>query len=507
VISQLGIGILLGLTVLVLGPPLLQPTRFGMWLANAYAAIAMQTLGRPSISVGANTDLSLRKRSFDDTYDAETLTIGGEEKKITMTSGTTLRWGNRSFTFVEEKFGSTFDLRDVAFGRAFMELVRDGSFAYDEYLRDDDGKIIGVRGYVRAFLEPAEGPYKMDLGESVRPMIDGNEDATAWNRVYEGVRRMFIPYQDAMPVMKLALPGVMLFAGVMGGYYLFGPGQLPGGTATRTVGVGAGSVLPWLSWGGSDGDDSSHAALDWFREWRGVLGAGLMVAGGLLFAFQAAPATTAIVVVGVAGTVVASALGSASVISLLPARLSEPFAEAWMTVGLKGVDDPIITQDDNNCIRVDDGDDDGPRYRLCKSFVGFDLDVSPAAFGRAGATGKELAKFEAAMTDGGEADLPADLVATKQITNADHTGLVPNVDPMADSWSERRQKTFVRTDRWLSRFTDAATGKICERAQQEATKEFADGKPEISDRRLIMLSIGAGVGGLLGSFVLWGLLL
>ena len=57
--------------------------------------------------------------------------------------------------------------------------------------------------------------------------------------------------------------------------------------------------------------------------------------------------------------------------------------------------------------------------------------------------------------------------------------------------------TFVRTDKWLARFKDAATGDTVDTAMQEAIKEFAAGDPELSDGWLMKLSailFGAGFG-------------
>jgi hypothetical protein len=73
--------------------------------------------------------------------------------------------------------------------------------------------------------------------------------------------------------------------------------------------------------------------------------------------------------------------------------------------------------------------------------------------------------------------------------------------------SETRSGTYVRTDKWMSRMADAATGKISERAQLEATKEFADGDSSFSDERLMYLSIGASILGFVGGAGLWAVLL
>jgi len=100
--------------------------------------------------------------------------------------------------------------------------------------------------------------------------------------------------------------------------------------------------------------------------------------------------------------------------------------------------------------------------------------------------------------------LPPEHEPTGRVTNAGHTGFLPTPDVDDRAFMRR---TYVRTDRWLARFADAATGTMCERAQQEATKEFADGSPQFTDRQLMYLSIGGGVAGFLAGVLLWGLLL
>ncbi len=56
--------------------------------------------------------------------------------------------------------------------------------------------------------------------------------------------------------------------------------------------------------------------------------------------------------------------------------------------------------------------------------------------------------------------------------------------------------TYVRTDSWLSRFSDAATGDDLDTAEEEAKNEFAAGDPKYDDGTLMKWSgIAAGAGG------------
>lgn len=534
-LTQVSLGVLLGLLALLLSAPASKPTRFASWIGNAFGAVAMQTLDRPAISWSTTAMPTLRKRAFDSEANHEYIVIDGDRKPLRSVRETTLRWGKRPFTFIDEKKGVTFDLRDVAFGRAYVERKRDSDFSFAAYRteRDETGseRVVGVDTYVRAFLEAAPGPYAMDMAASVRPMIDGGEDAGAYDRVWEGTKRMFLPYQDSTGILKLALPLIAFGAALFGGYYLFGPGRLPG-SPVRTVGVGAGVTVPLL-FGSDDGDDENAAEDDdgagggqeadesdtprrrdrlgaWLREWWAVLLAGGGVMAAIAAGLRFAPTTTLFILGGAGGVIVGVPLLSAAVISAAPASLAEPVAEGWAILAFTAFDDPVVEQLTDRGIHIREGEGEGPRYRFCKTYVGFDLDRAPEAFGRAGETGEALEEPEYrsdARADGGADIIPNDCVPTSKVTSGGHEGLIPTFDADDPDDVERRESTFVRTDRWLARFADVATGVRTKHAQQAATKEFADGSPDFSDRQIMLLSLGAAFAGIGISVGVWGLLL
>jgi hypothetical protein len=511
-LTQLSLGVLLGLLGLLLAPPLSKPTRFATWIGNTCGSVAMQSLDRPAISWSTTATPTLRKRAFDSEANHEYIVIDGDRKPLRSVRETTLRWGKRPFTFVDERIGVTFDLRDVAFGRAYVEHKRDSDFSFAAYQteRDEDGgdRVVGVNTYVRAFVEAASGPYPMDLAASVRPMVDGGEDAGAYDRVWEGTKRMFLPYQKSTGILKLALPLIAFGAALFGGYYLFGPGRLPG-SPVRTVGVGAGAVLPWAI-SGADGPGRRQRLAAWLRDWWAVLLAGGVVVAVVAVGLRFAPAATVAVLGGALAVIVGVPLGSAVVISAAPASIAEPVAEGWAILAFTAFADPVVEQLNDRGMRIREGEDSGPRYRFCKTYVGFDLDASPEAFGRAGETGKALEGSQYrgdARADGGEGIIPEDCVPTHKVTSGGHRGLIPTFDAADKRDRARRQSTFVRTDRWLARFAGVATGERVKHAQQAATKEFADGSPDFSDRQIMLLSLGAALAGIGISVGVWGVLL
>jgi hypothetical protein len=512
-----GAGALLGVVILLMAPSLAAQTRFNEWAGNAYATIAMQTLRRPAIAVSENTEFSLRRRLYDADYRAEKVDDGSDTTAyIAKISDTVQRWGQRPFTFVDEKFGITFDLRDVAVGRQVVEYDRDGEMVVSD-------RPNSYTTLVRAFIELRERKaLKMDLGESVHPITDGSEDAHAWDRVYEAVKRMFLPYQDPVGVLKLALPMLAVVGGFLAGFYFFGPGRLPGESGTsQPIGVGATLLLLAAGGGRGDGDDESDQppsrterliqrvrAVE-SRTWK-QLGLSVAIAAAVVTPLVIFQLAFVVFVAAAVGVVVLLPLMSSTLLSVLPATLAESIAETWMTLGLKAFDDPIIRQTETSEFGINEATtlqpefrDTGQRYRFCKSYVGFTCDVTPDTFGPAGVHGTKIGEYRPTdvITDGGDL-APDGYEPTSKISNGGHNGFVPTFEAV-DSY--RRQATFVRSDRWLARFRDAATGKMAERAQQEATKEFAGGEPPFSDRQIMLFSLAGLAGGMIFSFILWGL--
>jgi len=510
-IQLIGFAVMTGFLLLLITPALLGSLGTGPAgrVGNIYAAIAMQTLNRASISVSPNADFTLRRRGYDPDYSADWVDVDGQKKRITKISNSVHRWGSRPFTFVDEYLGVSFDLRDVLVASVEHEHKLDGDMTAVEYQYEEgengDPVLVGANSYVRALLNVGheQRALSMDLSQSVNAITDGAEDASMWDRVYEGVKRMFLPYQQSTGFMKLLLPVIGLVGSLFAGFYLFGPGVLPGATGGgRALPVGSTLLLLLTP------TDVRERARD---NWKAIVASVALLLVVIMAALLGILSMLLVFAVVVVLTVVLLPLGSATVISALPAKLAEPIAEAWMTLGLKAFEDPIIRQTKDAKFRVDEADElgldeSGDRYRMCKAWVGFTCDVDPDAFGSAAVKGSQIYRYRSSSelaTDGGEM-LPDGFEPTDAITNADHMGFIPTHDELQSS-PEKKKATWVRSDRWLRRFANASTGKIAERAQQEATKEFADGAAQFSDRAIIVMTMVATVFGLGSSVLLWGL--
>jgi hypothetical protein len=228
-------------------------------------------------------------------------------------------------------------------------------------------------------------------------------------------------------------------------------------------------------------------------------------------------AATSVAVVG------AVWIGSTAIISSFPRALRDPIGNLWLTLALNGMDEPIVYQTESNEIELREReavglDGSGPRYRLGNNLVGFACARTVATFDDSGIRGSQVGDLRDTqvrdvsdsdivdvVSDGGNvSSLPDGLEPTVDIQNGDNWGAVPSIDYMD---ADKRSGTYVRTDKWMSRMADAATGKISERAQLEATKEFADGESGFSDQQLMYLSLGAAIVGFIGGAGLWAVIL
>jgi len=540
-LAWISAGVLFGVVLLLLVPPLVNALDWlpgASSIGNAYVSVAMRTLSQPAISVSNTTSFSLRKRGYDSTYDAETISSGGQSMKLKQIPKSVVRWGGRPFTFVDETFGVCFDLRDVAVGRREHELRQDGQMTFENRIYGQQDNVLDAYTFVRGFfdLDAGHQTLDMDLDDSLHPIVDGSEDAGQWERVREGVRRMFLS-NSKLGLIRIAMPFLGFVAGMMAAFYLFGPGQMPGGGSSVSVGA----LLPFALGGGDDGDDDEddESRIDFEElaatasQWLRQAGESAKAAGGATVSFlQSVSATTykrlaaalvvvvaVVVAVLVAGVVPVAVLGiTAGVVAvgvplasgvvggILPRMLCEPIAETWTNIGLMAFDDPIISQEAEQVVVVEAEEtdsDSGERYRMCKQWVGFALHVDADAMGHAGNDRVDLSDYRGtgALPDGGDMQLPTGWEPTEVITRADHNGLVPTTSE-ADS-----STVYIRSDLWLSQTADVATGAIAARSHRESLKEFADGRGFWTDGRIMQLFIGLGILGLAFGFMIWGLLI
>ncbi|UIP01739.1 hypothetical protein Hbl1158_16930 (plasmid) [Halobaculum sp. CBA1158] len=491
------LGLAFGVAGLAVFPMLAKHTPVASSVGNAYVNFASWALQRPAIGVGKNGELSLRQLSFDAVYEQETISVDDVEKKITRTAKNVHRFGKTPFTFVDEEYGVTFDLRDVAFGEKEHRHRDDGEMVYTDMAFDDEGMPTRIAHYVRGVIEFGERPaVSMDLDESIRPIVDGSEKADWFDYMWEAVRRMYIDRQREVGVLKLSLPFIIFGVMFALGFYVLGPGNMPGsGASGGSSPITVGSLL-LLSM------PTSAEEISWKQAGGAVaalIGFGLVA----LVAVVAGPAT--LVIFGVTLGVGASIM---PILTALTGAIGRggSLGELIIWWGLSAFDDPVLDLTENGQYRFVEADELGlesvPTTMFCKTLVGFSPEVSPGAFGHAGLTSVELGNLlpANAMTDGGASVVPHEFATTSRISNAGHDSFVPRNDRIDDG------ATYVRTDHWLARFADAATGDAIDKAESEATKEFAAGDPQWSDGDLMKYSAVAGAVGI-GFWVVIGVVL
>lgn len=487
-------------------PATLKSTRYGTKIANAYARFTMFALRRPGLSFGKHADLTLRQLSYDDVFDAEEIESGGVARKVRRTAENVHRFGSTPFALIDEVYGVTFDLRDMAVAEREHRHREDGQMVRTFAKFNNEGEATRVENFCRGFFEFEKRPgLSLDIDDSVRRIVDGSERAHWHERMDEAVRRMFIDRQEGLPFLKLLVPAISLGIGLLLGFYVLGPGQLPGGdTGASPIDVGAMFAVSLSGFGGwarsqlarvrdglSGGGGSSGGLVPWRR--LGKTLAGLAILAGLAFAASA---------IGLfwSGVIGGSFLAGYAVLPLLLLLLGAlgvgaGLGDLMLMAGLMGIREPVLdlTEDDQyRFVEADDlGLEDPPKAKLAWTLIGLSPEVSPEAFGHAGYDAADVEEIrDQIATDGGrDADdvLPKGYESTREITKANHSAFVPS-DPDPST-------TYVRADMWLARFRDAATGTSLDTAEKEARKEYAAGDPDLSDQRLMGYSALAAAGG------------
>jgi hypothetical protein len=476
-IFDIALGAAVAIAVVLVSPMASKVLDLGEQTANLMTTLAILAIDRPAIVVGATGKLSLERMEVD--TQAQAATIG--ELKIKPLGDTLLRWGSRKFAFVDEVFGVTFDLRDVLVGAQAVEADMDGKLSVSKkFMWQTAGQHTLTEDFVNLALPVGQGVQAVDLNldRTLRPVIDGSEDARAFERVWEGVRRMFLEHGEGLPVLKLMAPVFGFIAGGAAAFYLFGPGAMPF-SDNRIVSIGLSIPALWVG------------AISRTRLKRFAALLVTMSIVGLLVWYL--PYT----VVGILGTVVLGLFVVIGLGPLLPMGITGPIAELLLRLGLLALDDPALLQDDGRMQWID-ADVEGPRYRLAKTFVTFAVRVDESTFGKAGMRGGQLQRYRSTESVEG---LPDDL----QLATVEKGG-VRSVVPTRQAVSDHAGDIWIRTDRWLRRFADAATGRLVEIAQREATKEFGAGDHDVDDDAIMMRSLAASIGGFAISTVIWVML-
>jgi hypothetical protein len=498
-ISAIVFGLVAGIILSLFLPTLLARTRLASWAGNAWFAFAAKAMKRPAVSVGNRGSPSLRQLSFDSTYEQETVEVGEVEKKITRTAGAVHRVGATPFAFFDERFGVIFDLRDLLVGRLEHELREDGEIVKTHTEFGEDGEPTLTEHYWRGFLEIEERPgLDLDVESSVRPITDGSEEADWWSHVYEAVRRMYILRQEEVSVLKMIIPFAVGGAALFVGYYVFGPGPMPGtggGTSAPDAvsvgwliltGAGGGALgkarrilaavkeqMPWVAIAKTIGLTAAIALAGLLSVAAGPFNA-VLFWGSLLIGFGILPLIT--LIMGAAG-------------------YGGPLAELFLWGGIQAFDEPILNLTSDDRYRFVEADalglEDHPRVRIAKSWIGLSCDVNPDAFGRAGYAASDVADYQPPKEftpDGGSSVIPRGYTPAEGMRKAGKDAFVPR--------SLSPDTTYVRLDAWLRRFKDAATGHGVDTADREATKDFAAGDPKWSDEKIMSMSVKAAIAGL-----------
>lgn len=464
-------------------------------LARKFVAIGLVAAHKPVLTVNTSSELTLKRRSYDEELDGETVTFGGLMSSITRRlqdpRNRLHRFFGVRFAFVEEWSGLVFDPRDADAGHEAMQHQEAGTL----HVRGEprDGRL---PQYIRGVFDTPAGPRGVNLG-SVVHLIGGSADSQAVTWLQEMYKTSQEPRTESLSTWQLLAPvlallGVLLFGAFMGG----------GGG-----GGGGGSSLPAMPVGGSlfilAAPAGALATLAAYRT-QIVVGIGTLLATlfvlGLVSVFPLGVAIPAIL------SLVAGVLFLPTIAWFLGKSLGAlglGLATLYFILGLKfAYDDPVIYLRENDeydlveWAEVEDEASSTPTwYRFAKTWIGVAYENTDDAWPGKGAvlSADKVESYADETAEDGDLVPPGTAVAPT-MQSGGHTGFVPT--------KQRSSEVYLQTRHALAWFRDVGRGGLLLRALKQAKEDHFGGNEDLG-KRLQYMTIGFVVLGLFVDFLVF----
>jgi len=487
-------------------------------IGRKYLTIFLVSVAKPVLTINPSNELTLKRRSYDETLDCEKIAFGGLMSSITRRlrdPGDRLHrfYGGVRFAFVDELSGVVFDARDADVGRSAWEHREAGTLST---VKSSTGEHHSI--YIRSVFELPEGVRGVSL-QRVWHLLGGSANSQYIDWLIEMYEESQDPRSEQLTTMQMLAPvaalGTILVIGAliadMGG----GGG---GGGSSGGGGTIIGLLLLWAI-------PNTETLRDWVRErWQYLaavgsalaaivgtyIGAGVSAAGVVVAMLAVATLVGAIIhtwkpvyrayltafglVVMVGGFV----LGLLSVFSItgtltllvvltlgflfLPALawfggrslggLGVLLGKLYAILGFFGFSEPVIYLTERNRYEVVDAaavdiDPEPDWYRFAKTWVGVSYENAPGVWpGRESAIGPDtLEKF---LQDGDTA--PDELPHGTTLANMScggHQGFAPK--------RTAPDSVYVKSGHALSWFREVGRGRLLVRALKQAKEDHFGG--------------------------------
>lgn len=500
-IGSLLLGMLLGPLAVAFLIRLLSPET-GRKLGDWAVGLGLKSVWRPALTFNAASELTLKRRRYDEDHDEQKISFGGLLSSVERTlfdpQDRLHSLFGTPFGFVDERFGVIFDTRDASVGRALSDAQDRG--IYETRVERGQSLVESVLG-VFTFRGETDG---VDLND-VWVLIGGSFDSQLVRKIHEYYQKGQAAKTETTALRQLLVPaGVLLGVILMG---MFASGQGGGGTpvSTNETTIDVGMAL-LASAGASRFSRRDKVALG------GVTIAALLSAGGAFLLFPAITTVLgiplplgiwALIMIGIGMTIlpfVASFFGR----SLGP--LGMVLGKLFITIGLLGYSRPVITLVEEGRYELreyDDHDwDHEPKwYRFAMTRLGAghandvetwgdDVTESQARVEQMGNSDNDIA------VDGGEPATPARHSPTELIAHEDIVGYVP--DDVEDD------ATYVRTDLTTGFFLEAGQNRrLMEAALQSAKEQYGGGQKPVGDKWILGSTLVAAAMGLVFDWVVF----
>lgn len=467
----------------------------GQSVARWAVRLGLKAIYRPAITFNAADELTLKKRSYDETHDAEYIKFGGilsgvkrylhdPQSRIHSLYGVPM-------ALVDEHFGVVVDPRDVAIGREMRLEQENGQYVH----RVDSGE--QLHEAVKAVFELPRGHIGVRLPDAIR-LVGGSFDSQVVDQIRDYYQKSQEPRTSTAALRQLLVPIGAFVAVVLIG--MFAAGQSAGGGGggpdiggnSSTINIGASLVILLLSTKRPNWRDLLVYLLG--LGGFGLIGVGLYFIFPVFYPLLGIPLPLGI------WAIVMFGLGLAIL----------PFSAVWfcrggpagmligrlfLIIGLRfGFEQPIIDYDDGEySIEEYDAKDweiepSWYRFALTRVGFGFGNDESNWPDGTTLSHSKveAMAATPGIEFDGGQENLPAptDHVPTELIAVGDMYGFVPR-KPNSDD-------VFIRTDRTTGWFLEAGQDRRLMTAALNAAKQaFGGGRKPVGDKWILGASLAA----------------
>lgn len=519
--------------------------RRGHRVADMAVGLGLKSVWKPVLSFTAQDELTLKKRSFSEKHDREYLTFGGFfsgiKRHLWDLRDRLHPFYGTPFGFVDERFGVIVDPRDALLGEELRRAHDNGTY---EHRTTEDGSL---HESVLAAFEVPSGYNGVQLSHA-SVLFGGSLDSQIIDRVRDLYETSQAPKGETSALRQLLVPvgaffGVVLLLMFAAGQTGGGGGGGGGGPApapnNTTVEVGATLALLLLSTSGlpdwlkeyyetakkhyetvkeqvgpygarlrtataNAADATTTATVDALDamgnphqgNWRDriVIGSLLVVAAliaaGLYLVFPVPVSVLAITLPLGVWAVIALVVGM-----IMPAFIASFFGRSlgplgiglgklYITIGLLGYDQPVISYDEGRYKLVEYDNHDWEvepqwyRFALTRIGIGFANGVSAWPDG----TTMDNEQVESLQGTHGADHAPDDYAPTDEIQVGDIHGHLPK-DPGEDA-------VYVRTRRTTGWFLEAGQGhEMVGEALQNAKQELGGGEKPVGDKYVLAATL------------------